>query len=626
MNMNNDSVKRMLQMMSAQSAKSLTLVCALMLAVLIAPGSATAQDPGPERVLSFDSDVQIRPDGMIEVSERIRVLALGQDIQRGIMREIPTIYGKRHRVVIPISFIEVQRDGVAEPYMEYPLDNGVGLRIGSADYYLEYGEHEYLIRYTMKRQIGYMPDWDELYWNVNGNAWEFTIDSISCTVHVPGSVDQSVLRTTAYTGHSGSKGQDYAVEQLDASSVRFATTRPMRNYEGLTVVVGFPKGLVAAPPAGQALAWKIQTNGSWVAALLLIGLLFLYYLISWFMLGRDPTLGLVLREERPLNGLTPAKLRFIWTREVDQVTMAALILQLAETGYLKIHRKSSTRWSLSKTDKDTADLEPEEQVFIETIMRGRLRSFELDSDNASTVRAAMDLVRASLVKQMHHVYYEMNAKQRQTGILLSIASVVIYIVIYSKGYFLFSAFDFMMFLAVLLILNIIFYTLLPAYSELGRAVLDRIEGFRLAMRGGEDTLGEYVHADAVLVEQYLPYAVALEVETYWSWHFGNLLRQRNVTLGHPAWYSGKTKVFNTQDGNFSYGNFAGGMPRTLARSYRKASVPPPPPPSSSSGGSSGGWGGGSTSSGSWGSSSGSGFSSSSGSSGGGGGGGGGKGW
>jgi uncharacterized membrane protein YgcG len=596
-------------------------------ALWLTPASALAQAGEYERILSFDSDIQIKPDGEIEVSERIRVLVLGQDIQRGIMREIPTIYGKRRKVVIPMQFIEVQRNGEAEPYMEYPLDNGVGLRIGSADHLLEHGVHEYLIRYSMNRQIGYMTDWDELYWNVNGNAWEFTIDSISCTVHVPGSVDPDVLRTTAYTGHFGSRGKDFTVEQPGPGNVRFTTTRPMLNYEGLTVVVGFPKGLVAAPPASEQLAWKIQTNGSWMAALLLFSLLFLYYLISWFMVGRDPRLGLVLREERPLNGLTPARLRFIWKREVDQVSMAALMLQLAESGHLKIHSKSKTRWILNKTDLDQSALEPEEQEFLNTIFSGSIRSMELDSDYAATVRRAMDRVRASLVQEMHHVYYEMNARQRQTGILLSISAVVIYIVTYGKGYFLFSAADFMLFLVALLILNIVFYTLLPAYSELGRAVLDRIEGFRLAMRGGEDTLGEYVHADAVLAQQYLPYAVALEVETYWSWHFGNLLRRRNAAAGPPAWYSGKTTGYNSRDGNFSYADFAGHMPRTLARSYRKASVPPPPPPSSSSGGgSSGGWGGGSTSSGSWGSSSGSGFSSSSGSSGGGGGGGGGKGW
>ncbi len=585
------------------------------------PQSGTAE--GIERILAFDSGIVISADGSIEVSERIRVHSKGIDIRRGIMREIPTIYENGGRkVLVPLTILAVERDGYAEPYSEYPLQNGVGLRIGSADYFLEDGEHEYLIRYQVERQIGRFADWDELYWNVNGNSWEFRIDRVSCTVQLPGSPAPADIRSQAYTGYYGSQDTDYTVLQPAAGQVRFESSRPFESGEGLTIVVGFPKGLVAEPPVGQRFAWWFRSNGSWLVGLLLLAIVFGYYFSSWWRVGRDPREGLVLREERPLIGLSSPRLRFIWKLDADQTLMTALMLELAGQGHLKVRRKSNRHWTLLATERDRSALLPEERAFLETIFHDGGSSFSLDNGNAHYVKQATQKVREALSRELHHIYYEMNIRQRQAGIVLGCTVFVIYLILNMSGLYFFSTGDFFLFLLGMLALNITFYILLPAYSELGRAVLDRIEGFRLAMRGGEDSLGGYVHADEVLQERYLPYAVALDVNTEWVLKLRTALAQQGVRLQQPDWFSGKTRGYISQ-GEFDYTRFGNSMPRYLSQGYRRASTPPPPPPSSYSGGSSSG---GSTSSGSWGSSSGSGFSSSSGHSGGGGGGGGGRGW
>ena len=586
---------------------------------------------GPERVLSFDSTIQIQQDGSIEVTEDIRVLVKGIDIQRGIIREIPTIYQTGGRkVLVPIDRIKVEHNGEQVVFMKYALDNGIGLRIGSPYVYLENGVHQYSISYRVLRQIGRFDSWDELYWNVNGNAWEFDFDSISCTVVLPEDVPDVELRTEAYTGAFGSRGRDYAVEQLDARSVRFSTTRTLSTYEGLTVVVGFPKGIVADVPASQKFAWWMESNGGWAVALLLTLIVFLYFWISWLRVGRDPSEGLVMREERPLIGLNAAKLRWIWKLDIDDTLMSALILELAEKGALVISRGKGGSWKLKDGKRDRRMLEPEEKAFLDTLFRYGTESFSLDSDHSSTVRAARDAVEQSLSRQLHHVYYEMNPRQRGTGLVLACSAFIVWLMCLSTGLFFFDSADFFLFLLALVAISGTFYILMPAYNALGRAVLDRIHGFRLAMRGGEDSLGEYQYADEVLQQKYLPYAVALGVNLEWVLKLRKVSAAAGRSLSRPDWYAGRKDdyVYRNQ---FDYTSFGNVMPRSLARRYRSASHPPPPPPSSSSS-SGGGWGGGSTSSGSWGSSSGSGFSSSSSSSsgggysGGGGGGGGGKGW
>ncbi len=38
------------------------------------------------------------------------------------------------------------------------------------------GEYTYTFIYETDRQLGFFPEFDELYWNVTGNDWNFPID------------------------------------------------------------------------------------------------------------------------------------------------------------------------------------------------------------------------------------------------------------------------------------------------------------------------------------------------------------------------------------------------------------------------------------------------------------------
>ena len=43
-------------------------------------------------------------------------------------------------------------------------------------------------RYLTTRQIGFFPDFDELYWNATGTGWAFTIDQAEARIALPTAV------------------------------------------------------------------------------------------------------------------------------------------------------------------------------------------------------------------------------------------------------------------------------------------------------------------------------------------------------------------------------------------------------------------------------------------------------
>jgi hypothetical protein len=249
------------------------------------PFGALAQPVDPvERITGFSSDITIAPDGTLTVEETIAVNVQGNVFQRGIFRDFPTLYTDQYgnNVRVGYDVLRVTRDGRDEPYALENLTNGRRVRIGNADVLLEHGIHVYSITYTTTRQIGFFEDHDELYWNVTGNGWEFPIDSAEAVVRLPGA---EITQFAYYTGPQGSRELNAAATRLSADAVRFNTTEPLGPYEGLTVVVGFPKGVVTPPTELEAARSYLRDNAANGVALFGLLALFAYYYYVWWRVG-----------------------------------------------------------------------------------------------------------------------------------------------------------------------------------------------------------------------------------------------------------------------------------------------------------------------------------------------------
>ena len=265
---------------------------AALAAVLLAISSTAAV--AEERITRFTSDVQVRPDASLDVTETIDVRAENVRINRGIFRDFPTRYRGPHGSQVRVGFTlgAVTRDGDPEPAKIEPISNGVRIRIGDADRIIEPGDHRYVIRYQTTRQIGRFADYDELYWNVTGNGWVFPIDVAEARIRLPAAVNFG--RRAAYTGPQGSTARNAEVVAEQPGEIQFRTTSPLGPYEGLTVAAGWPKGVVADVDSGSRARWWLADYGPPIVGVLaLLGLAGFYY-VAWKRAGRDPRPGTVV--------------------------------------------------------------------------------------------------------------------------------------------------------------------------------------------------------------------------------------------------------------------------------------------------------------------------------------------
>ena len=582
-----------------------------------------------ERILSFTSHVQVQPDASLTVTETIVVRATGDQIKRGIVRDFPTTYTNRfgHKVIVGFRILEVQRDGTAEPYHLESAPNGKKVYIGQKDIFLSPGVYTYTLTYHTTRQLGFFPDFDELYWNVTGHGWTFPLDRAEAVVILPPGA--RVRQYAAYTGVMGSKGQDFLASVQDGRIV-FTGTRGFASGEGMTVAVSWPKGFVPAPTR-QTQVWHfLQDNLSaasvWLAVLALLG----YYFLIWFKVGRDPQKGLIIPLYGPPQGLSPAAVRFVKRMGFDDKAFAATLVNMAVKGRLIIEDHAGDFTLRRPQTKPPSPLTGPEEKILSKLFQGQ-DVLKVAATNHENIRSAAKALGNNLRWEVEKKYFITNSGYFAGGVLFSLLALALAVlmsgdrdIMFATGFlvlwlsiwtpvsislwvmkaqkvlavpfsffavmalsaiFFFSPLTAVVFVLVV-VFNMLFHFLLKAYTVSGRRIMDQIDGFRMYLTAAEQHRLELLHPPErtpELFEKYLPFALALDVENEWCEQFSDVLDKASYA---PDWYQGSSWR------SLGSGGISASLGSSLSASISSSSSPPGSSSGSGGGGSSGGGGGG----------------------------------
>ncbi|TDK25046.1 DUF2207 domain-containing protein [Luteimonas aestuarii] len=568
------------------------LLSLLFFAALLAIATPVAAQ---ERILSYDSDVQVNGDASLDVTERIRVRAEGSQIRRGIYRDFPTRYRDRrgNRVVVDLEVLEVLRDGQPEPWFTERRDNGVRINTGNDDFLPVPAEFTYTLRYRTTRQLGFFDAHDELYWNAIGTGWDFAIEGGTTEVRLPQPVPVAELEAEAYTGVQGAQGDGYVAELPSPGIARYTLTRPLHPREGFTTVLSFPKGVVIEPSDAQKAWWLLRDNRAGLVALAGLMVLLVFSIVRWRQVGRDPPPGPVVVQYDPPDDLSPSALRYIRRRGHDTPCFSADVLSLAVGGHLGIHRDKGLLkddWTLERTGAGGRTHGPEQDALLSHLFAGGDR-IELKNTNAATMQKAMAAHSRALQQRFKGRMFNTNGGSALLAFLIALAfSVPAMIIAASTGSGLLLAIPLV---AAMFAVAFVFAILVAAPTQEGRRMLDRIEGLRRYLGVAEKQDLQRLQGpgrdepalDAARFEFLLPYAVALGVEEAWTKKFTLAVGAAAAAAATSAiaWYHGSGR-----SGIGDLGSFSKSIGSSLASQIASSSSPP----GSSSGGGGGGFSGG----------------------------------
>jgi uncharacterized membrane protein YgcG len=617
---------------------------------LILFGAAPAS--AEEVIRTFASTVIIEQDGTLDVTERIRVYAENVKINRGIYRDFPTRYTLPNggRMKVGFKFVEARLDGGPVESSIENLSNGVRIRLGSPDVIIAPGIHDYLINYRVTRQIGFFEGYDELYWNVTGNGWDFPILQSGIQINLPKPVRFG--QRAFYTGPQGSTEGAALVSDEKPGSITILATRSLGPREGLTVAVAFPKGVVDAPSESQKLGWWLADMLPMAIAALGLAGIAGFMFVAWRRAGRDPPEGTVVPLFAPPDDLSPAAMRYVVEQGLDDRAFAAALVEAGVKGHVILGEEEGVLFFGGKKYIEGAQGhrfplgEPEQSAITTLVSPGE--RLEFDNENHATFSAAKAKLEKTFKARFEGKAFKRNYEWG--GLVLGLWAIAAYAValvlvmtdgawrnpvvflppvmalaafwLYrrsqgmstGKGCFLtvpavllgmgavgLSLTTFGLAIGTLrwqplvligiglpLALSTFFWISAP--TKEGRAILDRIAGFKQYLSITERERLDRMQAprDTLqMFERWLPYAVALGVENRWADRFSSQLAAA-AAAGQQgfAWYHGSHSPWTDTSG------FVSSIGSSLSSSVSSASTAPGSSSGSGGGGSSGGGGGG----------------------------------
>ncbi len=403
------------------------LLAALLWLLAAAPAGAE------EAILRFLSEVEVRADASLLVTETITVRSEGRAIRRGIYRDFPLRfrYDDGSTGKVGFSVVRVLRDGKPEKWFRKDMKGHARIYIGRRDVFIPRGEHTFVLTYRTTRQIRFFRDFDELYWNVTGNFWRFPILKAKVSVRLPKAAP--ILSAALYTGAYGARG-GHAARVLRRENGRFAaeTTAPLAPREGFTIAISFPKGVVREPGAAEkALRRFLDGIGLWWllgGSAAVAG----YFLWIWRKVGRDPPRGAIYPRWEPPMGLSPAATAWLageasaFGMDVKRAFIAALV-SLATRGVIRIE-KAGGRTEILRLKAPPANLPPGERAIMDHLLIGRRT--RLDKATGRRLAKTLSALKSALAAEYEHVFVERNRKWFFIGLGLAVAVIA--------GFFLLS--------------------------------------------------------------------------------------------------------------------------------------------------------------------------------------------
>jgi uncharacterized membrane protein len=513
--------------------KLLTFVTAI---VLFASASFAQESPRlpriQENIRNFNSAYRINKDGSVSAVELIEYQLPEQ--RHGIIREIPYTKtnedGKIFDVVINVNSVTNES---GQPYnFSTSKESGyLKIKIGDANSYVT-GTKTYKIEYTLRGALTYFSDHDEFYWNITGNEWNYPIYNSSATVEIEDYNFDSSTRTKCFTGPKDSKQQNCDV-RVNNNKVIVKANGLLTQKEGLTLVLGFPKGIVSVlepKQSGNPFLMMLLSLGILVAGLIWFIFLPIKVLIKYLKERSNTT-----RKQKIVSAwfspptdqnkvpLRPAEVSALVSKSVSNKEITATIIDLAFRGYIKIKQVEDKVLFITKKDIELVKLKPFDDLN------------EYEKKLVDTLFGSKETVKIGDLKENTTVYNGLNStkdmvlkKLQEKGMFIDDLKKYqdLYMVLGMLGFFTFNI--------ILGLVAILLGRKSARRTDIGIEKYSEAMSLKNFLVSQDEKL-DFQADKQMFFEKLLPYATAFGVEDVWIKKFEAL------NLSNPSWYDGNTR-------------------------------------------------------------------------------------
>lgn len=544
-----------------------------------------------EKITNYTSDIIVNEDGTLDVTENITVITEQNVFKHGIYKDFFTdrIIGNTfaQRYINFSAFIDSKPTQTSTKY----VNSNLRVYVGDPDTILNPGTYTFTLKYTVLNEISFYEDHDELFFNVNGPwnvfidkiSGSVQIPSKFAKDNLKFIGFQGPIGSKNQINNFTFRNNTFYYFPKPLNSWEISTLKP---EEVVTVGVWFPKGTFNRDII-NADQDKFDPKLAHVVPLILLAISTIFVLIFFkpnnfkALLAAAPVNFDIPKE------FSPADFRYIMNKKSDTKSLTAILVNLAIKKAIKIQKdeesKDSENLVITELDRNLTDSELEKQIIKILFDEKDVIKTTYKEDQKKILEASNTISLSCFSKKYISFTNPINRQLTMflqyflatfilwnanniipnqnlyvltpTSIGLVIASIFIVAVIrdFNEGYWAnlitlvpvflgVSFFNSLLFPKLPLSAVILFFlsaapyiifelkNSFDIYSEEGLKLKMLQLGFLRFVNTQKDYLFA-VEKDIPLTfnmyETYLPYAIALDVETQWSQKFNEVLK--NIT-------------------------------------------------------------------------------------------------
>lgn len=495
-------------------------------------------------IKQYDVGVHVNKDASLDVQETIRVHFT--EPRHGIIRLIPFKYAleslpsgteKANRQLESGGYTHTMIEDIKVDGWEYDLGTEgdyKSIKIGSADKTVD-GDQQYVIHYRVLNAINFFEDHSELYFNIIGDKWETTIDSVNFIVsfydELPGTPEYFVA-----TGTYGSQRNNTITRWTDSKTFAGHTNTVLVYHEGLTVGIVLPKDFLTQQNYDlMGFAWMLLPLGVLIA---------MYF--TWKKWGKDekPT---VQTEFYPPENVSPSISGYVVDDTLNRRDLTALVPYWGAGGYLKIEETAkSSLLGLVKSKEYTfiklKELPATAKDFEHTLFNGIFaagNSVTLSSLKNVLYKAmstANSQVEAEIKRDAYYVKGSATAGCLFVALSIAFVAYGVIVLLGKLPGYTWTGIAFILSGIIILLFGIF----MRKKTKKGTELYQKLLGFKEFLKAVEkDRLKEFLKQDEHYFDKILPYAIVFGIADTWK------DKLEGLDIPPPNWYVGNYHTFNT---------------------------------------------------------------------------------
>jgi uncharacterized membrane protein len=517
---------------------------------------------------NFESEIKVNKDSTLLVTEKITADCGNASGKHGIFRTLPTVFRTTDETIsMPIELLGITDfNGNSLQYSTQTdySNKTVTWKIGDPNRTVT-GENNYLITYKVKNAILFnKTDFDEFYWNLNGNFWDLEVDSFTGKIVFPSEITKSNTQVDYYTGSLNSKGKDGASYSWLADNIlQFKSNKTLLIGEGITASVAFPKNIIM--PYVPTF-WEKYALYLWLIIPLVV---FAICFSLWGKYGKDPEGKKTIIAEFDIpEKLTPLELGTLFTNgKLKTEFISASIINLAVKKVIQIEQTEGLdSFNAGLAKEGISKLSNEQKSFADKALNFfhigedfRLKIInrdlisELASPEKTLIREMFGAKNEIMLSSLKNEFYKSLPEITKTTLksleekqLIKTTGLTYQKIFSTLGVLLIFPTFFLLFyspsvpfpaMVTTIIILIVFSFLMPQRTSQGAETFWKTKGFRLYMETAEKYREQFNEKENIF-EKLLPYAIMFGMTKLWIKKMKEIYGEDYFNSYYPMWFVG----------------------------------------------------------------------------------------